>query len=174
MPRKAQGGRCMRSLSLSAQQALRGQSGCGTSTDHQCSPTHPIIMCAHWYNSDINLPSTRPYLCQVKQSKPCIRCPVNSHTHAKTHSRTFLSRDTGVHLAGNLSWSVHVIFLTNLLCWEFLQTLHSFTRGANISAHFRLSTDRPLALRETAALNLDAEVLLSIWSQGKSAWVICI
>lgn len=175
MPRKAQGERCMRSLSLSAQQALRGQSDCGASTDHWCSSTWPIIMCAHWYNSDINLPWTRPYLCQVKQSKPCIRCPANSHTHAKTHARRFFSRDAGVHLAGKPVMICACHFSHQRAVLGVLQRSH-FTRGANISAHFRLhpSTDRLSALGEKAALTLDFEIPLSIWSQGKSAWVICI
>lgn len=156
MPRKAQGESCIRSLSLSAQQALRGLSDCGASTNPSCSSTCPIIMCAHWYNSDINLLWTRPYLCQVKQSKPCIRCPVNSHTHAKTHARRFFSRDAGVHLAGKPVMIFACHFSHQRAVLGVLQSSH-FARGANISAHFRLhlSSDRLLDLREKAALDLD-------------------
>lgn len=156
MPRKAQGESCIRSLSLSAQQALWRLRDCAARTDHLCSSTCPIIMCAHWYNSDINLPWTRPYLRQVKQSKPCIRCPVNSHTYAKTHARRFFSRDAGVHLAGKPVMICACHFSHQRAVLGVLQSSH-FAGGANISAHFRLhpSSERLLALRIKAALDLD-------------------
>lgn len=95
---------------------------------------------------------------------------MNSHTHAKTHARVFFSRDAGVHLAGKPVMIRACHFSHQCAVLGVLQSSH-FARGANVSAHFRLhpSTDRLPALGEKAALNLDVEIPLSIWSQGKSA-----
>lgn len=82
------------------------------------SPICSITMCAQWYGN-IN-PWTRPYLCQVKQSKARIRCPVNSHAHVNTCPHTSLPGRRSSVWQGNLPWSVHVIFRTNVLRWEFL------------------------------------------------------